>query len=302
MKRRKKMTLRHKRAITGLLFISPWLLGFLVYYVKTLIQTIQFSLSNVSVADGGGYSLKFIGLDNFKFALLEHGTFNQILTQSIFDILIDIPSIIFFSLFIAIILNQRFKGRTIARAIFFLPVIMNSGAINDALEAARQLIQGGINVVSPDIASSAGVNVGFFLDIFINLGIPDILMQYIIGLVARIYEIIRASGVQIIIFLAALQSIPGALYEVSKIEGATAYETFWKVTFPMVTPLILTNVVYTVVDSFINSEVVDTAYTTAFSNYNYGLSSSMSVLSTVSIGIILVITVKIISKRTFYYH
>lgn len=302
MRKKKKMTLMHKRAITGFLFISPWLVGFLTYYVKTLIQTMQFALSKVTVAETGGYSLSFVGLDNFKFALLEHASFNQILVESIIDILIDIPFIIFFSLFIAIILNQRFKGRTIVRAIFFLPVIMNSGAINDALETARQLIQGGINVVSPDLVSTSGVNVGYFINVFIDLGLPQTFMQYIVGLVARIYEIIRASGVQIIIFLAALQSVPSALYEVSKIEGATAYETFWKVTFPMVTPLILTNVVYTVVDSFINSQVVDTAYTTAFSNYNYGLSSSMSILSTLLVGIILVVTGAVISKRTFYYN
>jgi len=302
MRKKKKMTLMHKRAITGFLFISPWLVGFLTYYVKTLIQTMQFALSKVTVAETGGYSLSFVGLDNFKFALLEHASFNQILVESIIDILIDIPFIIFFSLFIAIILNRRFKGRTIVRAIFFLPVIMNSGAINDALETARQLIQGGINVVSPDLVSTSGVNVSYFISIFVDLGLPQAFMQYIVGLVARIYEIIRASGVQIIIFLAALQSVPSALYEVSKIEGATAYETFWKVTFPMVTPLILTNVVYSVVDSFINSQVVDTAYTTAFSNYNYGLSSSMSILSTVLVGIILVVTGAVISKRTFYYN
>jgi ABC-type sugar transport system permease subunit len=116
----------------------------------------------------------------------------------------------------------------------------------------------------------------------------------------RVYEIVRASGVQILIFLAALQSIPVSIYEMAKIEGANAYETFWKITFPMVSPLILTNVIYTIVDSFIVSDVVDAAYTTAFTSSNFGLSSAMSVLSSAGVCIILLVVGYIISKRTFY--
>ncbi|SFS03753.1 carbohydrate ABC transporter permease [Anaeromicropila populeti] len=300
--KKKRLTLSNKRAITGLLFIAPWLIGFIVYYLKSLILTVQFSLSEVSIGETGGYHLDFTGLDNFKYALLQHGTYNQILVQSLIDVVVDVVAIIFFSLFIAILLNQNFKGRTLVRLIFFLPIIMNAGAINDAIETARTLLQGGATVAVGDAASAAGVNMDYFLSIFIDLGVPDGLIGYITDLVARIYEIIRASGVQIIIFIAALQSVPGALYEVSKIEGATAYETFWKVTFPMVSPLILTNVVYTIVDSFVTSDVVETAYNTAFTQYNYGLSSAMSILSTVLVCFILVVTGAIISKKTFYYN
>ena len=127
-------------------------------------------------------------------------------------------------------------------------------------------------------------------------------VDYVVDVVGRIYEVIKASGVQIIIFLAALQAVPGSLYEVSKIEGATGYETFWKVTFPMVSPLILTNVVYTIVDSFTNSEVVDTAYDAAFKSMNYGLSSAMSLISTVLVCVILVAVGWFINKKTFYYN
>ena len=118
----------------------------------------------------------------------------------------------------------------------------------------------------------------------------------------RISDIINASGVQIIIFIAALQSIPESMYEVAKIEGSTAYETFWKVTFPLVMPHIVTNVVYTVVDSFTQSEVVELAYDTAFTEMNYGLSSVFSLVSTVVTCLILVIVCRFIQKRTFYYN
>ena len=137
---------------------------------------------------------------------------------------------------------------------------------------------------------------------FSSLGLPEVIIEYVSGAVGRISEIINASGVQIIIFIAALQSIPGSMYEVAKIEGATAYETFWKVTFPMVMPHIITNVVYTVVDSFTKSDVIELAYDTAFTVQNYGLSSVFSLVSTVITCLILVLVCGIIQKRTFYYN
>jgi ABC-type sugar transport system permease subunit len=300
--KKKRMTLRQKRAVVGLLFIAPWLIGFLVYYVRSLILTTQFSLSYVDIAETGGYTTSFVGLDNFKYALFEHATFNQILVNSITDILVDVPFITFFSLFIAILLNSKFKGRTAIRAIFFLPILLNSGAILQTLNLATQNIQGGATSTIAEMTSTSGVNVDYFISIFIDLGLPDNLMDYVINLIGRIYEIVRASSVQIIIFIAALQSVSSSLYEVSKIEGATGYETFWKVTFPMVSPLILTNVVYTIIDKFVNSDVVDIAYSTAFSLYDYGLSAAMSMLSTLIVCAILLIVGGIITKFTFYYN
>jgi len=300
--KKKRMTLRQKRAITGLVFILPWFIGFLLYYLGSLMQTIQFSLSNVKIAETGGYTSTFIGLDNYKFALLQHGTFNQILVDSLWEIIVDVPFVVFFSLFIAIMLNSKFKGRALVRAIFFLPILMGSGAVLETLQLATQNIQGGAASTVAEMSTTAGVNVDYFLNIFIDIGLPINFVDYITGLVGRIYEIVRASSVQIIIFLASLQSIPVSMYEVAKIEGATTYEIFWKVTFPMVSPLILTNVVYTIIDSFISSEVVTTAYSVAFTQYNYGLSSAMSMLSTIIVGLILIIVGALITRKTFYYN
>lgn len=300
--RHKRLTLKQKGAISGLLFITPWLIGFLVFYLGSLALTTKFALSDVKFAETGGVITEFAGLKNFKYALLEHGTFNQIFVNSITDILIDVPFIIFFSLFIAILLNSRFKGRGLVRVIFFIPILLGSGAITDTLNLATQNIQAGAAGMMTDLVPTAGVNVDFIVDVMMDLGLPDKLVDYVVELVGRIFDIVRASSVQIIIFLAALQSIPPALYEVSKIEGATSYETFWKITFPMVSPLIVTNVVYTIVDSFVNSEVVETAYDTAFTMYNYGLSSAMSLISTIAVSLILVAICWLISKITFYHN
>ncbi len=304
-KKKKKLTLSRKRSITGFLFILPWLIGFIWFYARSLFLSIEFSLSNLTVNPGGGYTLEFVGLDNFLYAFRAHATYKQVLTTSIGNMLIDVPLITFFSLFMALLLNKKFRGRTLVRAIFFLPVILNSEAITAAMNLVRTMMSGGISSASAEMAEAAagtGVGLTYYIEMFSNLGLPDSIITYIAGAVDRISDIINASGVQIIIFIAALQSIPESMYEVAKIEGSTAYETFWKVTFPLVMPHIVTNVVYTVVDSFTQSEVVELAYDTAFTEMNYGLSSVFSLVSTVVTCLILVIVCRFIQKRTFYYN
>ena len=304
-KKNKKMSLSKKHGLMGYLFIMPWLIGFIWFYLRSLLLSVEFSFSNLTVNPGGGYSLEFVGLQNYIYAFRAHATYKQVLTTSLGNMLIDVPLITFFSLFMAMLLNRKFKGRTLVRAIFFLPVILNSGAIVDAMALARTMMSGGISSASAEMAQAAsgsGVGVMYYVEMFGSLGIPEIVIEYLAGAVSRISDIINASGVQIIIFIAALQSIPGSMYEVAKIEGATAYETFWKVTFPMIMPHIITNVVYTVVDSFVQSDVVELAYDTAFTEMNYGLSSVFSLVSTVITCLILVIVCGAIQKRTFYYN
>lgn len=133
-----------------------------------------------------------------------------------------------------------------------------------------------------------------------DIGLPLSFVDYIVDAILRIYEIITSSGVQILIFLAALQSVPGAMYEVAKIEGATAYESFWKITFPLVSPLILTNVIYTIIDSFSGSSVTQMIFSTAFTTQNFGLSAAMSWIYTLIISLILIIVGYVLSKRVHY--
>lgn len=302
--KKKKMSLSAKRSRTGFLFILPWLIGFIWFYARSLFMSVQFSLSDLTVSPGGGYTLDFVGLNNFLYAFRAHATYKQVLTTSIGNMLIDVPLITFFSLFMAILLNRKFRGRALVRAIFFLPVILNSEAIVDAMDLARNMMSGGLSNASAEMAqaASSGMGIAYYMEMFGSLGIPEPLIAYLMGAVLRVSDIINASGVQIIIFIAALQSVPGSMYEVAKIEGATTYETFWKVTFPMVMPHIITNIVYTVVDSFTQSDVVELAYKTAFTESNYGLSSVFSLCSTAITCLILVIVCGFIQKRTFYYN
>ena len=298
--------MKTKRAVNGYLFILPWLVGFALFYVRSLYQTVQFSLSTLDVLPAGGYELDFVGLGNYITAFTGHGTFKQTLVTSLSNMLIDVPLIIFFSLFVAMLLNRKMKCRGLVRAIFFLPVLLNSEAISGTLQFAAQMMAGGLSGTSAEMAEAASsgnaVNMSYFIALFGEIALPTSILDYVVGAVGRISDIIKASGVQIVLFIAALQSIQPSMYEVAKIEGATGYETFWKVTFPMVMPHIITNTIYTIVDAFSRSEVVTLAYNTAFTESNYGLSSAFSVISTVITCALLGLVVYLMSKKTFYYN
>jgi len=297
----KKITLTQKRAFLGLVFILPWLIGFIFLFAAPLIQSIKFSLSDLKVAPGG-YELTFIGMKNFHNALFVDANFNRILTESVTEMAWNVPMILFFSLFSAVLLNQKFKGRALARAVFFLPVILASGAIASAQSSGLIQLTGSSEIAKELGEQQNGFDILSLVFLLDNAGLPEFFINYIIDAVMRIYEIIRSSGVQILIFLAALQSVPPAMYEVAKIEGATPYESFWKITFPMVSPLILTNIIYTIIDSFANSTVTETIYTTAFQSQNFGLSAAMSWLYTLVVSLILVIIGVLISRKVFYYN
>lgn len=132
-------------------------------------------------------------------------------------------------------------------------------------------------------------------------GLAPVFVNYISDAVDRIYEIISSSGVQILIFLAGLQSISPSLYESARIEGATGYEIFWKVTFPMMTPLILTNLIYSIIDSFNNNSVNALISETAFKTFEFGQSAAMSWVYFIVVAIVLSLSAGIISRKVFYY-
>jgi ABC-type sugar transport system permease subunit len=297
----RRFTLTRRRAVLGYVFILPWLLGFMFLFATPLVQSLQFSLSELKIAPGG-YTLNYLGFKNYTDALSVDPNYNRILTESVTEMAWNVPMILFFSLFSAVLLNMKFKGRPIARAIFFLPVILASGAIATAQASGLIQLTGSSEIAKELGQAQNGFDALSLVFMLSQAGMPDAFVNYIVDAVQRIYEIIRSSGVQILIFLAALQSVPATMYEVAKIEGATAYEAFWKITFPMVSPLILTNVIYTIIDSFTASRLTRTIYLTAFQAQNFGLSAAMSWIYTFVISLVLVIVGVLISRKVFYYN
>ncbi|MGN7357197.1 carbohydrate ABC transporter permease [Paenibacillus sp. SAF-054] len=291
----KRRTYAEQKALWGFIYILPWLLGFLLFFLIPLISSLRYSLSSIE-ANASGMKISFIGISNYVEALTVNTSFNRSLTTSIVNMVINVPLIVIFSLFLAVLLNQRFVGRALARSIFFLPVILASGVIAN-LETTS-LVQA-INEQNAGGAVS-GLGTSELTRIMMNSGVSENIVTYLTSAVDRIYQIVSQSGVQILIFLAGIQSVSPQLYEASKIEGATGYEAFWKITLPMVSPLILVNVIYTIIDSFSRSEMTTLIKETGFTNFNFGLSSAMAWIYFLAIMVILLIITWIISKRIFY--
>jgi ABC-type sugar transport system permease subunit len=303
MKKSKGLSMRRRELITGLLFISPWLLGVCWFFLRNMAETVRFSFNSLEMQNAGGYILTPEGWGNYRFALFENVNFNRELTGSIIEMLVNVPMIIFFSLFMALLLNRKFALRGMVRAIFFLPVVMATTAITSTLEQVMLMMMGGVTSVPPEVAlaQGGGINAGSIAYLLMDFGMPPRFIEPVLDALANLYAVIRASGVQIIIFLAALQAIPSSLYEVSQIEGATAYEAFWKITFPMVSPLILTNVIYTIIDTYAKSNIVEIAYANAFTSIQFGWSAAMSIISAAVACLFLFIVGYIISRYVYYH-
>lgn len=299
---KRKLTLRGKEAVAGYVFAIPFLVGFFGLFLPMLIKSIQFSFSNMTVEQGGYVLTKAAnnGLEHYIRALSIDPDFNLNLLGSVKDMAVNVPLIIIFSFFAANLLNMKFRGRGVARSIFFLPVILTSGIVlgiesSDLLQATL----GPEGMLSADDANTVFNVAGFLLN-YTNL--PSGIIMYLSQAVLGIYDIVISSGVQILIFLAGLQGISPSLYEASNMEGATAWENFWKITFPMISPLILVNAIYTIIDSFTsaNNELMQEIKNTIFSDVKYGYGSAMAWIYFLVITIIICIVGGIIGKRVFY--
>jgi ABC-type sugar transport system permease subunit len=252
--KRRKRSLDARRARAGYLFTLPFILGILLVYLPILLDSIWFSFNQEipgPIVDGmPTYVIEFVGLDFYKEAF-ETPDFVTALLAGLQQLVLEVPAVIIFSLFIAVVLNQKMVGRAAFRAIFFVPVIIATGIMEtiNASDAMQNMMSGGID----DGSGSSASDIVSAMDIekmFAELGFGSEIVASVVGLVNNIYNIINYSGVQMLIFLAGLQSISPAIYEACTIDGATGWETFWKITFPMISPMILVNAAYTIIDAF----------------------------------------------------
>ena len=289
-----KMTYSKREALTGLLFISPWIIGFLTLFLEPLIKSLFYSFNKITITEKG-FDMKFVGLENFNYAINEDALFKLSLIGSLRSIITDVPIIVIFSLFMALVLNQKFKGRTFARAVFFLPVIISSGII-------IKYLRGDVFSQSMRDGSSAFLFQNFNIVKILNyLNVPPVLFTRLSIVVNQVFDLSWKSGIQILIFIAALQTIPKSFYEASTMEGCTSWEAFWKITFPMISPMILINIVYTIIDSFTdyNNPVMYVVYS-KYNQLQFDLSAAYAWMYFICIFAITIIIVKYLSKKVFY--
>ncbi len=244
-----RLSYEKRKSLYGYGFIGIWLVGTVIFFLIPLIKSLIWAFSDVTI-DTGHTSLKWVGLKNFDYAITTDPKFTDCLKSTLLETLWKTPLIVIFSLFIAVILNQKFRGRALARAIFFLPVIIATGPV--------------YAIISGDLSSTGNTGASQFSTMFSTnmvgellqflgiYGISDDMGAMISTISDNIFGIVWSSGIQILLFLAALQTIPTSAREAAQLEGATAWEYFWKITFPYVSPFILVNFIFTVIDSFTN--------------------------------------------------
>lgn len=248
--RRKKLSYASRKSLYGYGFIGLWLLGTLIFFLIPLVKSLWYSFNEVSI-DTGRMITEWVGFDKYKAVLTADPYYTEYLRDTLIETAWKTPMILIFSLFIAVILNQKFRGRVIARAVFFLPVIIATGPV-------YKIISGDMNTTGN---AGGGMQfstmfstdlVGELLQFLGVYGISDRMSDMISAIADNVFSIVWSSGIQILLFLGALQNIPPSAKEAAQLEGATAWEYFWKITFPYVSPFILANFIFTVIDSFTN--------------------------------------------------
>lgn len=286
----KKMRYQQKRSFWGVIFLLPWIIGVLIFFLGPLFRTFYYSLFEMKLQTNG-FSYRYVGLDNFKYTLLVDPDFNQQLLTALAQTVKNVPIQIFVSLFVAILLNGEYKGKGFFRLIFFIPIILATGITKIELADIS---------ISEETAQSF-VNTEFVMSIISNSGIPMSMINYVVTFVNDIFDVITTAGVQMLIFLAGLQSISPSLYEVAKIEGCSRFECFCKITLPMISPMILVCMIYSLADSFARADISETISNTTFTNAQYGMGAAMSVLYFIVSLTVILIASGIVSKGVFYY-
>ena len=306
MNRRKGMTMQGKNAISGYLFILPWIIGFTAFMAYPIFQSIRMVFSEVTMnAPMHRFDIEWIGYENLRRAFLVDPNFTQFMTEEILRMIALVIPVVIFSFFIAVLLNQKFWGRGFVRAVFFLPVILASGVLVN-LETNNSLLDMVSQQIQEQNAMRANVT-GVLESILVSAtgagGAMDTFMETIFDIINQLYNIAMASGIQILIFLAGLQAISPSIFEASSIEGATAWENFWKITFPMLSPMILVVVVYSVVDFLVrtDSSVMEHIEMNMMRLFEYGFASAMAWSYFLVIAAILGVATLIISRMVFYY-
>ncbi len=302
MKRQKRKLagLQKRKAISGYLFISPFIIGFLMFMINPLFQSLQMSFSDVQLGDGGFQNV-WKGLFNYNYAFRVEPKYVRELTEELSRMAINSVAIMVFSFFVALVLNQKFRGRALVRSVFFLPVILASGVMLK-LDSSNALMAALAQTVEVNAQGTTGIT-DALQEILRTTGVGVRAFEELFKVIDNIYNVAISSGIQIIIFLSGLQTISVSMYEAADIEGCTKWESLWKITFPMVSSLFLVNWIYTVVDFCMRSDnkVIDRITTYMNVNLNYGLASAMSWAYFVLVMAIIGVSTVIISKGVYYY-
>lgn len=296
MGRKKKARPRLKRRLTkrrlrewlyGYLFILPWIAGLSVFFLYAMQQSFFYSLNDVRLSNG--LSFTYVGLANYANVFVLDNNYPVALIGFVLDIVLQLPVIVSFALIMALLLNSRIKAKSLFRIIFFLPVIIATGPVMDELTS-----QGAATVPMVNSASFMAA---------IGSAVPIWLAEPILTLFSSLILILWNSGVQILIFIAGLQKVSREMYEAARIDGASGWECFWKITLPAVKQLILLNAIYTIVAMATGgqNEVITIIYNTMFNSAvgrGYGFAAAMAWVYALVVALLLALSFLILREKS----
>lgn len=295
MRMKNRLTYSRRETLRGVLFIAPWVIGFVFLFLRPFITAIVFSFNSVDLSEGI-IDLTGMGFKNYTDAFTEDTKFIVLLTQSLSKMVYQVPLVVFFSLFIAVVLNQKFTSRGFFRLVFFLPTIISSGVVlgiinGDTLYNAMQ-----VGEKTTYMLQTVSVQ-----DILRTNGVSETVISYVGTILDSLLELFWYSGIQIVIFLSGLQGISPTLREAAHIDGASAWDFFWLITFPMISPLLLTNTVFTIISTFTDYNNVVISYISELaSKMELGFSSAMSMVYFVITFIIILAVYFFLNRKVFY--
>lgn len=297
-------SLAERKALKGWLFVLPFVIGFVLVYLPIIIDSICFSFMSVDIKlDASGNAYTQVNSHGFEFYKKMWGdsSFTKSLLTGLRDLALEVPAVVIFSLFIAVILNQKMLGRAVFRAIFFVPVILSTGLMEDLTASSYSGEEAGIDDGTGENSTDQFLTMIDIQGLFGMMAVGSTLVRNIVSLINNVFNIISYSGVQMLIFLAGLQSISPAIYEAARIDGASAWETFWKITFPMISPMILVNGIYTIIDSFTReNNTVMKFIKNVYSNDSQTLATAEYWLYFILVFLIVAIFAGVLSAYVFY--
>ncbi|MBP3390686.1 MAG: sugar ABC transporter permease [Clostridia bacterium] len=291
MKNRKPKGLETLKSRYAFIFLAPWIVGMLFFFIMPIVQSAYFSFAQISI-EIEGVKTNFLGLENFEYILFKDTQYIDDFISAITDMLISVPFILVVSLILAVLLNNKFHGRLFFRSLYFMPVIIASGAV-------LELYLGAASSNATEVAINDAVSFGMidFSEIFTALNLPTAIESYLSVALDNLFMLVWQSGIQIILFIAGLQSIPDLLYEVAHVEGATKWEEFWFITLPMLGRTMFLVIVFTIVENITksNNEIISHGYN-FFNNLDYGRGSASLWFYFIVIGIIMAVVLFLYNK------
>ena len=269
----KPLSLKAQHAKWAWVFLAPWLIGILIFFVWPMAQSVIYSFSRLTIT-ASGFQLDWVALENYTYLFTKDTFFLPNLTQALGEVIPSVLMITAFSLFIAVILKEKFFGRSAARTVFFFPVMIASGVIITILKTQVMM-----SVSTSDSTAAYLFQAPDLVNTCASFGLPEFVLTSITDIVNGFFDLTWKSGVQMLLLLSAINNIPQSFYEAAVLDGAGAWVKFWKITFPAITPSLLVVIIYTVIDSFLDYDnLVMQMIRNYYQNNNYTYSATIGVI------------------------